>query len=114
MNYLLEIIKRKGLNRRGFTLLEMLIVLLIVALLMAIIIPNVSGQRDRINTQAKTNIAEIIETQANTYKMVEADQAPTLNTLHDQGYITSKQRDQAHDLLGLDLVTPIPDPILVD
>jgi len=30
----------------GFTLLEMLIVLIVVGLLMAIIIPNVSGQRE--------------------------------------------------------------------
>ena len=43
----------KGRRKNAFTLIEMLIVLIIVALLMAIIIPNVAGQKERIEKQAK-------------------------------------------------------------
>ena len=58
----------KGRRKNAFTLIEMLIVLIIVALLMAIIIPNVAGQKERIEKQARQNMAQIIETQDNTNK----------------------------------------------
>lgn len=96
---------------QGFTLIEMLIVLIIVALLMAIIIPNVSGQKERIERQAKENIAQIIDTQVNTYKMVEKDDQATLDELKSNGYLTDKQVAEASRLLGLDETSPIPSPI---
>lgn len=104
-----ETIKKK---KSGFTLVEMLVVLVIVALLMAIIIPNVAGQRDRIQEQAKSNIAEIIEMQMNTYELVEGDNDITLAKLTTGGYITVKQSNEAKTLLGLtDDVTLTP-PLL--
>lgn len=91
---------RKQLRRKkAFTLLEMLIVLIVVALLMAIIIPNVAGQRDRINQQAAENIKEIIENQRNTYMMVENDNDVTLEELLNRGYITAKQEQEAEKFL---------------
>lgn len=98
-------------NRKGFTLVEMLIVLIIVALLMAIIIPNVAGQKTRIEQQARENIAEIITTQVNTYSLVEDDTTPTLNELLTTGYITQKQLNEAKKLLSLDVDTTIALPI---
>ncbi|NLJ19088.1 competence type IV pilus major pilin ComGC [Globicatella sulfidifaciens] len=97
-------------NRKGFTLLEMLIVLIIVGLLMAIIIPNVSGQKERIETQATENIAEIVETQVNTYQLVEKSDDATLTLLVSEGYLTQKQADEAERLLGLspDAVITVP------
>lgn len=106
--------KRKMLkqlrNRKGFTLLEMLIVLIIVGLLMAIIIPNVSGQKERIEAQATENIAEIVETQVNTYQLVENSEDATLTLLVSEGYLTQKQADEAERLLGLsaDAVITVP------
>ena len=98
-------------NRKGFTLLEMLIVLIIVGLLMAIIIPNVSGQKERIETQATENIAEIVETQVNTYQLVEKSDDTTLTLLVSEGYLTQKQADAAVRLLGLSPDTVITVPI---
>lgn len=95
---------------KGFTLLEMLIVLIIVALLMAIIIPNVSGQKERIEAQARQNIAEIVETQVHTYEMVEQSQSATLSDLVAKGYLTQKQAQEAERLLylGSDTVISVP------
>ncbi|MBK0348447.1 prepilin-type N-terminal cleavage/methylation domain-containing protein [Aerococcaceae bacterium zg-ZJ1578] len=101
-------------NKRGFTLIEMLIVLIIVALLMAIIIPNVAGQRNRIEKQARENIAEIIETQVNTYNLVESTQDASLAKLVSEGYITQKQSDEAQRLLKLSSDTVIQLPINVE
>lgn len=99
--------------KKGFTLLEMLIVLIVVALLMAIIIPNISGQKERIEQQAKVNIAEIIETQVNTFQLFEFNQEVTLTILLDEGYITAKQAEQAEKLLNLSPNAPITVPINV-
>lgn len=106
--------KFKKLNRDGFTLLEMLVVLIVIALLMAIIMPNISGQKERIETQAKHNIAQIIETQVHTYQLVEQDDSVTLTELLDEGYLTAKQSEEAQRLLQLDASAPISTPILVD
>ena len=77
----------------------MLVVLLIVGLLMAIIIPNVSGQKDRINQQAAENIKEIVQTQRNTYLLVEDDTEVTLDDLYQGGYLTDKQVKEAEKFL---------------
>ncbi|UUX34230.1 competence type IV pilus major pilin ComGC [Fundicoccus culcitae] len=109
--YLIRKIKN---NKRAFTLVEMLVVLVIVALLMAIIIPNVAGQRDRIQEQAKTNIAEIIEMQMNTFELVEADSDVTLAKLSSGGYITVKQSNEAQNLLGLTESETLTLPLLIE
>lgn len=98
-------------RKRGFTLIEMLIVLVVVALLMAIIIPNVAGQRARIDKQATQNIAEILETQANTYLLVENDDDVSLGELLSGGYITSKQATEAENFLSITEETVITLPI---
>lgn len=88
-------------NRSAFTLIEMLIVLVIVGLLMAIIIPNVAGQKARIEERAKHNIADIVVTQIGTAELVSPDESITLDLLVEDGYITQKQADEAVRLLGL-------------
>ena len=91
----------------------MLIVLVVVALLMAIIIPNVSGQRNRIDQQATENIRDIIETQANTYLLVEEDTTVTLSELSSGGYITDKQLNEAVNKLNLEAETQITLPVTI-
>lgn len=88
-------------SKKGFTLLEMLMVLIVVAILMALIIPNVSGQKQRIEKQARENMAQIIETQVETYTLVEKDTDVTLDDLTDKGYLTQKQSQEAQRLLNL-------------
>lgn len=106
-------IQQKKNHKAGFTLIEMLIVLVVVALLMAIIIPNVAGQKDRIDQQATENIRDIIETQANTYLLVEQDDEVTLSELSAGGYITDKQLTEAINKLTLDADTEISLPISI-
>ncbi|MGF3067199.1 competence type IV pilus major pilin ComGC [Facklamia sp. P12950] len=98
-------------SKRAFTLIEMLIVLIIVSLLMAIIIPNVSGQKDRIDQQAVENITEIVETQADAYYLVEDTQEPlNLETLVAEGYLTQKQADEATERIEAEVLSQILTP----
>ncbi|MGX7109374.1 competence type IV pilus major pilin ComGC [Facklamia miroungae] len=98
-------------NQGAFTLLEMLIVLIIVSLLMAIIIPNVSGQKDRIDQQAVENITEIVETQADAYYLVEdRTESLTLEQLVNEGYLTQKQADEAKERIDQTVLNQILSP----
>ncbi|MCR8969333.1 competence type IV pilus major pilin ComGC [Facklamia sp. 7083-14-GEN3] len=98
-------------DKRAFTLIEMLIVLIIVSLLMAIIIPNVSGQKDRIDQQAVENITEIVETQADAYYLVEDTQESlSLETLVSEGYLTQKQADEAAERIEAEVLNQILSP----
>ena len=78
---------------------------------MAIIIPNVAGQKERIEKQARQNMAQIIETQVNTYKLAENDSEVTVKELKTAGYLTDKQVEEAKKLLQLDENTTITLPI---
>lgn len=88
-------------KEKAFTMVEMLIVLIIVGLLMAIIIPNVAGQKNRIETKAKENISEIVMTQLDTAQLVNPGEPISLNSLVEDGYLTQKQSDEAQRLLNL-------------
>ena len=105
---------KKVNNKDAFTLLEIMIVLIVVGLLMTIIIPNVAGQRDRVQQQARVNIAEVIETQVSTYELVSGDNAVTLSMLYTDDYLTERQYNEAQNLLGLSVDEPISIPIIVN
>lgn len=97
--------------KEAFTMIEMLIVLGIVALLMVIIIPNISGQKQRIDKQANENITEIVTTQANAYYLVEGSgQAVTLEILVAEGYLTEKQAKEAETRIGDQLPSLLANP----
>lgn len=105
MNQWLKKIRKN--RKKGFTLLEMLIVLIVVGILMAIIIPNVAGQRQRIHSQAQVNIAEVLDTQVQTYQMIVTPGSVSLSDLAGADLVTPKQVSQAQKLLTIDETTDL-------
>lgn len=88
---LVKLIKkaRKG---DGFTLIEMVLVLFIVAALLLLIIPNINTQAD--NAQEKTDDALIktVETQKQLYLLEnESSGSVTAEDLQSKGYISEDQ-----------------------
>ncbi|XJS11389.1 competence type IV pilus major pilin ComGC [Aerococcaceae bacterium WGS1372] len=114
MKKIFKILKERTLNEKAFTLLEVMIVLIVVGLLMAIIIPNVAGQRDRVQNQAQVNIAEVIETQVSTYELVNSEGGVTLTMLYNEDYLTERQYNEAQNLLGLSPDEEISIPIIIN
>ncbi|MGC6768328.1 competence type IV pilus major pilin ComGC [Enterococcus sp. LJL128] len=78
---------------KGFTLLEMLIVLLIISVLILLFAPNLSRQKDNIDKKGNAAIIKVVETQMDVYRL-ENDQTPTVDTLLSEGYITQEQYDK--------------------
>ncbi|WP_318765878.1 competence type IV pilus major pilin ComGC [Lactiplantibacillus carotarum] len=98
MNSVLKRLLRKTTApREGFTLLEMVIVLGIIALLMLIIIPNLDTQRKNAEVRSDTALREVVYNQAEMYandhnKNV---QDVSLSDLQSGKYLNAQQYSQA-------------------
>ena len=82
--------------QKGFTLVEMLIVLIIISVLSLLIIPNVASTKESVQEQGKYALNQLVETQIQLYEFeVGAAEGVTLEMLLDGQYITKKQFDEA-------------------
>lgn len=82
---------------RGFTLVEMLVVLAIISLLMLLFIPNLSNQRKKAETHRDEALVKVIDTQVELYKLDNKGVTPTYAELVSGDYITSDQKEKAEE-----------------
>lgn len=59
----------KKKTKSGFTLIEMMIVLLIISILVLLFIPNLSKQKDTVSEQGDEAIVKTVETQIEVYEI---------------------------------------------
>lgn len=76
-------------NEKGFTLIEMMIVLLIIAILLIITIPNVAKHNSNINEKGCDAFKKMVQAQVQAYRIDNIDEIPTLAQLVDGGYISA-------------------------
>ncbi|KGX88869.1 competence type IV pilus major pilin ComGC [Pontibacillus litoralis] len=74
-------------NERGFTLIEMLIVLMIISLLLLITIPNITKNNNVVESKSCEAYIQMVETQVQTYKMDQGQLPTTIDDLVDQQYL---------------------------
>lgn len=75
----------------GFTLIEMLIVLLVVSVLLLLMLPNIVSQSKSINNKGCKALVTMLEGQVQTYKL-EKNKIPTIQELIQGGYIKDDQK----------------------
>ncbi|HEM3217747.1 TPA: prepilin-type N-terminal cleavage/methylation domain-containing protein [Streptococcus suis 2524] len=78
---------------KGFTLVEMLVVLGIISLLLLLFVPNLSRQKDAIQEKGNAAVVKVVESQMELYEL-EHDKEATVEDLQQAGYITEKQAKQ--------------------
>lgn len=88
-----KLINNKYKKLRGFTLLEMTVVLIIVGLLLLLIIPNVSAIRKHADNKQADAMVELVQTQVNLYVAENGDKAVNYDDL--SGYLTKEQIERA-------------------
>ncbi len=81
----------------GFTLVEMTIVLLVIAILMIVFLPNISGVNTRVTTSTDEALVQTINAQKLLYK-AEKGNEPSLEELEKGGYITSDQLKKYNEI----------------
>ncbi|MCM3665486.1 prepilin-type N-terminal cleavage/methylation domain-containing protein [Mesobacillus subterraneus] len=75
-------------NQKGFTLIEMMIVLLIISVLLIITVPNISTHSSNINTKGCEGYMKMVEAQVQAYKM-DKKTTPSFAELKSEGYLKS-------------------------
>lgn len=76
----------------GFTLVEMLVVLLVISVLVLLFIPNIATQREKATRAGDQAIVKVVETQIELYRLengVNSD--PGKDELISGGYIKPEQ-----------------------
>lgn len=81
------------LKRKGFTLIEMVFVIFIISLLLLIVIPNISKQKDIAIKKTDKAFITMIQTQADLYD----ERNVSLNELEKNGFISSEQLKKANE-----------------
>ncbi|MGI2326589.1 competence type IV pilus major pilin ComGC [Planococcus sp. YIM B11945] len=77
-------------NSKGFTLIEMLIVMLIITVLIAIAIPNVSKQTSAVDQKGCKAFVQMVQGQVESYRMDEKA-IPTIENLVSKGYLKENE-----------------------
>lgn len=88
----MEKLWKKVKNEEGFTLIEMSIVLIVIALLLILIVPNVTNVMDGVYETTDQAIIKTVDTQTQLYKSNNKSSGDVdLGELVANGYITEKQ-----------------------
>jgi len=73
-------------NEKGFTLIEMMVVMLIISVLLMITIPNVTKHNSNINNKGCEAYVKMVQAQVQAYQM-EKNVIPTITELESAGYL---------------------------
>ena len=78
------------LNNKGFTLIEMLIVLLIISVLILVTIPNVTKHFATIDKKGCDAYVAMVQGQVEAYK-IDKMKFPNVSELIEEGYISTEE-----------------------
>ena len=93
--------KLKKMNAKGFTLIEMVLVLFVISILMLLIIPNVVTQKQKVDTQGTKALVTVVQTQVELYEMEFGANTATFEKLKTEDYLSEAQLKQANLKLEL-------------
>lgn len=79
------------INEKGFTLIEMMIVLLVISVLLIITIPNITKHNSTINTKGCKAFVKMVEAQVQAYEMDHQALPTSMKDLQDKEYLNEEQ-----------------------
>ena len=77
-------------KQKGFTLVEMLVVLGIISILLLLFVPNLSKQKEVVKETGNEAVVKVVESQKNIYEL-KYGETPSTSELVSKGYITTEQ-----------------------
>ncbi|MEH6940380.1 competence type IV pilus major pilin ComGC [Bacillus sp. JJ722] len=75
------------MNQKGFTLIEMLIVLLVISILLIITVPNIVQHQKSIRNKGCEAFVKMVQAQVQSYQIDENQLPTSLDELKSKGYI---------------------------
>ncbi len=79
-------------NEKGFTLIEMLIVLTIITVLIILIVPNLTDRSEAVHEEGCEALKETVQAQVSAYQLENGKLPSSLSTLERSGFITEDQQ----------------------
>lgn len=79
-------------NDKGFTLLEMLIVMLVISVLLILIIPNLTTQSKGVNDKGCEALVAVVQAQADAYYLDHGEIVNDIDTLVGNDYLEENQK----------------------
>lgn len=79
------------MNKKGFTILEMIIVLSIVALLFLLTLPNIQQKKEVIDKKGCEALVEVVNAQILLYEVDHLESPSSIQTLISEGYLKETQ-----------------------
>ncbi|MFC3882901.1 competence type IV pilus major pilin ComGC [Bacillus songklensis] len=79
--------RRQLVKKNGFTLIEMLVVMLVISILLLITVPNLLKNNGAINDKGCEAYIKTVQAQVEVYKIENENKIPTLDQLKTDGYI---------------------------
>ncbi|MBF0709771.1 MULTISPECIES: competence type IV pilus major pilin ComGC [unclassified Gemella] len=80
-------LRNKLKDNKGFTLIEMLIVIFIIAILLVLIVPNISKNLDSAKDKSSEAYVKTVQSQITAYELNEGDSNVTFDKLVSRGYL---------------------------
>ncbi|KON87065.1 competence protein ComG [Sporosarcina globispora] len=74
-------------NEKGFTLIEMMIVLLVISVLLIITIPNVTKHNSKINSKGCDAFVKMVQAQVQAYEIDKKELPSDIQDLVDENYL---------------------------
>lgn len=79
-------------NSKGFTLIEMLFVLLIISVLIILVVPNLSGKSEDISDKGCQALSSVVQAQVDSFHIDIGRYPSGFEELIQYDYITSEQK----------------------
>ncbi|MDF9760592.1 prepilin-type N-terminal cleavage/methylation domain-containing protein [Peribacillus simplex] len=89
---------KKMMNERGFTLIEMLIVLLVISILLIITIPNITKNQSTIQSKGCEAFVKMAQAQVQAYEIDNAKLPVSIDELESQGYLKQTSCPNGNDI----------------
>lgn len=90
--------KKFAENEDGFTLIEMLLVLLVISVLIILIIPNIAAQSSNVQDTGCDAQVKMVQSQVEAYTLNEGSDPANIGALVAGGYITDEQTTCANNV----------------
>lgn len=87
MRKIVKNLRKKLKNNSGFTLIEMLIVIFIIAILLILIVPNITNNLDTAKNKSSEAYVKTVQSQITSYQLNENDNDVTFEKLVERGYL---------------------------
>lgn len=79
------------MKQKGFTMLEMLIVLSVIALIFTLTVPNIQKRLATIREKGCESLVEVVNSNIIQYELDTGEVAQSIEELVEAGYLTEKQ-----------------------